>query len=107
LLPPNGLCKRLIGEFLSFISEWMDFISEFLYFISEWMDVIGESHFKTGIIFLAAVLFKIALVTTALTAAGTFHAFSEFIKVALGGILVGCVSGFLTLRITRHRPTFN
>ncbi|MGJ7909724.1 cation:proton antiporter [Neobacillus sp. LXY-1] len=59
----------------------------------------GESLGNDGV---AVVLFKIALVTTALTSAGVLDASAEFFKVVLGGILVGALFGFLASRITRH-----
>jgi CPA1 family monovalent cation:H+ antiporter len=59
----------------------------------------GESLGNDGV---AVVLFKIALVTTALTTAGVFNASIEFFKVVLGGIIVGAIFGFLASQITRH-----
>ncbi|NRD80051.1 cation:proton antiporter [Bacillus sp. BRMEA1] len=59
----------------------------------------GESLGNDGV---AVVLFKISLVTTALSSAGVMHASLEFLKVVIGGIIVGAVFGFLASRITRH-----
>ncbi|WHX89416.1 cation:proton antiporter [Peribacillus simplex] len=57
----------------------------------------GESLANDGV---AVVLFKIALVTTVLSLTGTFEASIEFIKVVIGGILIGGVCGFIASRIT-------
>jgi CPA1 family monovalent cation:H+ antiporter len=59
----------------------------------------GESLGNDGV---AVVLFKIALVTTALTASGVLDASMQFLIVVLGGITVGAVFGFLASRITSH-----
>ncbi|MCQ6282137.1 sodium:proton antiporter [Bacillus sp. EB600] len=59
----------------------------------------GESLGNDGV---AVVLFKIALITTAITGSGIFSASIEFFKVVLGGIIVGVLFGFLASRITRH-----
>ncbi|MBT2737382.1 sodium:proton antiporter [Bacillus sp. ISL-7] len=58
----------------------------------------GESLGNDGV---AVVLFKIALVTTSITATGVFEASTEFLRVVLGGIIVGAAFGFLASRITR------
>jgi CPA1 family monovalent cation:H+ antiporter len=59
----------------------------------------GESLGNDGV---AVVLFKIGLITTAITASGVFSASIEFFKVVLGGIIIGVLFGFLASRITRH-----
>ncbi|WP_312024442.1 cation:proton antiporter domain-containing protein, partial [Peribacillus frigoritolerans] len=57
----------------------------------------GESLANDGV---AVVLFKIALVTTVLNLTGTFEASIEFVKVIIGGILIGGVCGFIASLIT-------
>jgi monovalent cation:H+ antiporter, CPA1 family len=59
----------------------------------------GESLGNDGV---AVVFFKIGLLTTALSISGVFDALAEFLKVVLGGIIVGVCLGFLASRITRH-----
>ncbi|MDP4083660.1 MAG: cation:proton antiporter [Bacillota bacterium] len=59
----------------------------------------GESLGNDGV---TVVLFKIAVVTTALTTSGIFDASTEFLKVVIGGIIVGALFGFLASCITRH-----
>ncbi|WP_245640378.1 cation:proton antiporter [Neobacillus massiliamazoniensis] len=57
----------------------------------------GESLGNDGV---AVVLFKIALVTTVLSTTGALHGFIEFLRVVLGGLLVGAIFGFAASRIT-------
>ncbi|MDQ0872732.1 CPA1 family monovalent cation:H+ antiporter [Paenibacillus sp. V4I3] len=57
----------------------------------------GESLANDGV---AVVLFKIAAVTTVLSASGTLEGAVEFVKVVLGGMIIGVVGGFIASRIT-------
>ncbi|BFT69433.1 cation:proton antiporter [Paenibacillus sp. P36] len=57
----------------------------------------GESLANDGV---AVVLFKIALVTTVLSMSGVLHGSLEFVKVVLGGIVIGVVTGYIASKIT-------
>ncbi|MBA2939809.1 cation:proton antiporter [Paenibacillus sp. CGMCC 1.16610] len=57
----------------------------------------GESLANDGV---AVVLFKIALVTTVLSMSGVLHGSLEFVKVVLGGIVIGVVTGYMASKIT-------
>lgn len=57
----------------------------------------GESLANDGV---AVVLFKIALVTTILSTTGALGASIEFVKVVMGGIIIGGLFGFIASRIT-------
>ncbi|MBY0090332.1 cation:proton antiporter [Priestia aryabhattai] len=57
----------------------------------------GESLANDGV---AVVLFQIAVVTTVLNLTGTLDALLEFLKVVIGGVLIGGVFGFIASRIT-------
>lgn len=57
----------------------------------------GESLANDGV---AVVLFKIALVTTVLSMSAVLHGSLEFVKVVLGGIVIGIGTGYITSKIT-------
>jgi CPA1 family monovalent cation:H+ antiporter len=57
----------------------------------------GESLANDGV---AVVLFKIALVTTVLSMSGVLQGSLEFVKVVLGGIIIGVVTGYIASKIT-------
>lgn len=57
----------------------------------------GESLANDGV---AVVLFKIAIVTSALSFSGALDASLEFVKVVIGGLFIGGLSGFLASRVT-------
>ncbi|MBD0382291.1 cation:proton antiporter [Paenibacillus sedimenti] len=57
----------------------------------------GESLANDGV---AVVLFKIAAVTTVLSMSGVMHGTLEFVKVVLGGMVIGIAGGFIASKIT-------
>lgn len=57
----------------------------------------GESLANDGV---AVVLFKIAAVTTVLSMEGVMDASLEFLKVVIGGIVIGVAGGFIASKIT-------
>lgn len=57
----------------------------------------GESLANDGV---AVVLFKIALVTTALSMSNVMNGTLEFSKVVLGGMVIGIVGGYIASKIT-------
>ncbi|UJF33855.1 cation:proton antiporter [Paenibacillus hexagrammi] len=57
----------------------------------------GESLANDGV---AVVLFKIALVTTALSMTGVLHGTFEFAKVVVGGMVIGIAGGYVASKIT-------
>lgn len=59
----------------------------------------GESLANDGV---AVVLFKIAVVTTALSFSGIMHGSLEFMKVIAGGTAIGLIGGYLVSKITSH-----
>lgn len=59
----------------------------------------GESLGNDGV---AVVLFNISLITTSLSVSGVFNTSFEFLKVVLGGIIVGGVLGFLASQVTKY-----